>query len=302
MNYIANKILMIRPARFGYNSQTAESNAFQVKVDLSDDEVHLKALKEFDLMVEKLRSFGIEVVVVNDSKEPHTPDSIFPNNWFSTHFDGTLCLYPMEANARRYERNPNVIIEIKKNINLTRILDFSHYETENKFLEGTGSLILDHANKIAYASISSRTNEEVLDAWAKSLGFDVVKFHSFDENGTVIYHTNVMMCLGDKFAVICLESITAEKERELVRQSLHQSDRDFVEISFEQLNSFAGNMLLLQNVKEDKFLVMCEAARKSLTELQKTTLEKYAEIISFDIDIIEKCGGGSVRCMIAEIF
>jgi hypothetical protein len=293
---------MVRPVNFGYNPQTAESNAFQVKVDLSDEDVQSNALREFDAMVEKLRSLGVEVLVFDDTKEPYTPDSIFPNNWFSTHIDGTLCLYPMEAKARRFERNPQIIDEIKKNINLTRILDFSEYELQNKFLEGTGSLILDHENKIAYASISSRTNEEVLDDWAEALDFEVVKFHSFDENGKAIYHTNVIMCLGNKFTVICMESIADENEKRVLIETFHQTNKEIVEISFEQMSKFAGNMLLIQNSSEEKILVMSKTARNSLNEDQIIKLEKYAKLASFDIDIIEKCGGGSVRCMIAEIF
>jgi hypothetical protein len=302
MNYIASKILMIRPVKFGYNPQTAGSNAFQTEVDLSDEEVQSNALREFDSMIEKLKDLGIEVLIFNDTDEPHTPDSIFPNNWFSTHPDGTLCLYPMEAPARRLERNPKIISRIKNNISLTRILDFSEYEAQNKFLEGTGSLILDHENKIAYASISSRTNEEVLAVWAKKSGFTIVKFHSFDEDGKAVYHTNVLMCLGDKFAVICLESISDKSEKQMIARNLRRTDKEIIEISFEQMRSFAGNMILLQNKNGEKFIVMSETARKSLREDQIANLEKYAKPVSFDIEMIEKCGGGSVRCMIAEIF
>ncbi len=302
MSYIANKILMVRPASFGYNPQTAESNAFQVEVDLSDEEIQANTLREFDSMVTQLKENGIEVLVFEDTIEPYTPDSVFPNNWFSTHSDGTLCLYPMEAEARRFERNPKIISEIKENFAVAKVLDFSHHEKENKFLEGTGSLILDHGNKIAYACISSRTNEEVLNYWAKALDFEVIKFHSFDENGKAVYHTNVMMCLGDKFAVACLESITNENEREQFVHSLHQTNREIIEISFEQMNKFAGNMLLLQNKNTENILVMSQTAFESLDKYQIKKLKSHAKLLSFDIDIIEKCGGGSVRCMIAENF
>lgn len=302
MNYIADKILMIRPASFGYNPQTAESNKFQKKADLSDEEIQAKALREFDSMSEKLKELGIEVLIFEDTKEHHTPDSIFPNNWFSTHPGGTFCLYPMEAEARRFERNPQIVDKIKKEINRVQTLDLSDFEKQSKFLEGTGSLVLDHTNKIAYASISSRTNPQVLTNWANALGFRLVKFHSFDQNNAPIYHTNVMMCLGNDFAVICLQSIADKAERQTVIESLQTSGREIVEISFGQMENFAGNMLLLQNNSGEKILVMSKRAFESLHKKQIETLESHAEIASFDIDIIEQCGGGSVRCMIAEIF
>lgn len=302
MKTIADKILMVRPASFGYNPQTAESNAFQVEVDLSSEEIQANALREFDLMVEELRENGIEVLVFEDSENPYTPDAVFPNNWFSTHRDGTLCLYPMEAEARRFERNPQIINKLKKNFAVTRILDFTEFESQNKFLEGTGSLILDQENKIAYASISSRTDEYILEKWAKMLDFELFQFQSFDENGKAIYHTNVMMCLGDKFAVACLESISDENKKRFFHEKLHQTGKELIEISFEQMSSFAGNMLLLQNSDNEKILVMSKTAFESLNENQIEKLASYAKLLSFDIDIIEKCGGGSVRCMIAENF
>jgi hypothetical protein len=302
MNYIANKIIMVRPVRFGYNPQTAQSNAFQVEVDLTVEEIQAKAVAEFDAMAESLRETGIEVLVFEDTQDPFTPDSVFPNNWFSTHFDGTLCLYPMEAQARRLERSPVIISDLQRNFAVTRVLDFSDYEKTGKFLEGTGSLILDHQNRIAYACLSSRTNEELLANWATAMDFEVVKFHSFDEPGKAVYHTNVMMCLGVDFAVVCRESITDERERENFVNKLRQTGKEIIEISFEQMNSFAGNMLLLQNKKHEKFLLMSQTAFKSLNPNQIEKLETYANIKSFDIDIIEKCGGGSVRCMIAENF
>lgn len=302
MNYTAHKILMIRPANFGYNPQTAESNVFQEEVDLSREEIQQRALQEFDLMVKKLQAEGVEVLVFDDEAEPVTPDAIFPNNWFSTHFDGTLCLYPMEAEARRLEKDPRIIEEIKKQISLTRIIDLSEYETQNKFLEGTGSLVLDHENKIGYACISSRTNEEVLDAWAKVLGYEIVKFSATDENGKAIYHTNVMMCVGDKFAVVCLESVTNEVDKRTLTRNLERTNKEIIEISRSQMKKFAGNMLLLQNKTGEKNLVMSETARKSLDEMQIKIIESFAKIVSIKIDLIEKCGGGSVRCMMAEIF
>ncbi|MDQ3633017.1 MAG: arginine deiminase-related protein [Acidobacteriota bacterium] len=302
MSFIANKILMVRPAKFGFNPQTAESNAFQKEVDLTDEEIQENAVWEFDSMVNKLRENGIEVLICDDSKNPYTPDAVFPNNWFSTHAGGTLCLYPMEAEARRFERNPQIINKLKENFVVAKTLDFTEFENQNKFLEGTGSLVLDHENKIAYASISSRTNEDALKDWSNKLDFEIFKFRSFDRNGKAIYHTNVMMCLGDDFAVACLKSISEENEKRLFREKLYQTGKEIIEISFEQMNNFAGNMLLLQNKKTEKILVLSKTAFESLNKKQIEKLGSHAKLLSFDIDIIEKCGGGSVRCMIAEIF
>jgi hypothetical protein len=302
MSFIANKILMVRPAKFGFNPQTAESNAFQKEVDLTDEEIQENAVQEFDSMVNKLRENGIEVLICDDSENPYTPDAVFPNNWFSTHAGGTLCLYPMEAEARRFERNPQIINKLKENFVVAKTLDFTEFENQNKFLEGTGSLVLDHENKIAYASISSRTNEDALKDWSNKLDFEIFKFRSFDRNGKAIYHTNVMMCLGDDFAVACLKSISEENEKRLFREKLYQTGKEIIEISFEQMNNFAGNMLLLQNKKNEKILVLSKTAFESLNKKQIEKLGSHAKLLSFDIDIIEKCGGGSVRCMIAEIF
>lgn len=302
MGNIASKIVMIRPAAFGFNPQTAGSNFFQKESDLSVGEIQAKALQEFDRMVSGLRSLGIEVLVFDDKKEPNTPDAVFPNNWFSTHEDGTLCLYPMEAEARRMERDPEFISALEEEIQAKRKLDLSHSETEGLFLEGTGSLILDHSNKIAYACLSSRTNSRVLDSWAHLMKFKTIEFHAFDENRTAIYHTNVMMCLGDSFSVICLSSITDEKERSKVVKKLRSTGKEIIDISFEQMNSFAGNMLLLENQKGRKILAMSKRALESLDNSQIKKLEIYANLASFDIETIENCGGGSVRCMIAEIF
>lgn len=301
---IAQKILLVRPASFGYNRLTAESNAFQNRDFESADksEIQSLALHEFDALADGLKNLGIEVLIHDNAPEPYTPDAVFPNNWFSTHADGTFCLYPMMAEPRRLERSADIIENLKNRFGVAKILDFTHFEREEKFLEGTGSLILDHANRIAYASISPRTNESVLDFWANATDFEIVKFHASDENGLAIYHTNVMMCLGDKFAVICLESIKDTDERRRVVEKLEKSGREIVAICFRQMNEFAGNMLLLQNAAGEKFLVMSRRAFASLDAPQIESLEKYANLAAFDIPTIENCGGGSVRCMIAEIF
>ncbi len=302
MKHIANKILMIRPAAFGFNPQTAESNAFQQKVDLSDKEIQKKVLEEFDQMVSNLRKLGTDVLVFEDKKEPLTPDAIFPNNWFSTHAGGTLCLYPMEAETRRLERDPDIIEALGEHFKVKRTLDISHSENQGMFLEGTGSLILDHSNQIAYACLSSRTNPKALDTWAALMKFETVEFRAFDEKQNAIYHTNVMMCLGDDFAVVCLESISDNAEREKVIGSLKKTEKEIIAISFDQMNNFAGNMLLLKNNRDEKILVMSERALGSLGVNQRETLESKVKIAAFNIETIENCGGGSVRCMIAEIF
>jgi hypothetical protein len=302
MENIASKILMVRPAAFGFNPQTAESNSFQKEVNLTKEEIQINSLREFDWMVEKLRKLGIEVMVFDDKDEPHTPDAIFPNNWFSTHENGTLCLYPMESEARRLERDPDIISAIESEIGVNRKIDLSNSENEGMFLEGTGSLILDHENKVGYACLSSRTNPKILDTWAHLMKFKTVEFHAVDENGKPIYHTNVMMCLGDNFAVICLDSIPDGTERDSVIKSLKDTGKEIIDISLEQMNNFAGNMLLLKNKDSEKILVMSERAFDSLDKAQIEKLHPHAELASFNIETIEDCGGGSVRCMMAEIF
>lgn len=303
MDLVAGKILLVRPAAFGYNPQTAGSNVFQKESPLSREEIGRRARDEFDRVAAGLRRAGIEVVIFDDPAEPHTPDAVFPNNWFSTHPDGTLCLYPLEAPARRLERNPELIEFLQSKYEVSRVVDLSDYENENRFLEGTGSLVLDHKRRIAYAALSSRTDELVLDRWATELGFGVIKFRSFDRRRRLpVYHTNVLMCLGERFAVVCLESITDEREKAAVTKSLRAGGREIIRISAGQMENFAGNMLLLTNGDGEKKLIMSARARNSLTAEQEQKLSEYAGLVSFDIDLIETCGGGSVRCMIAEIF
>jgi hypothetical protein len=240
-------------------------------------------------------------MVIEDTPEPFTPDSIFPNNWISMHHSGKVVLYPMEAPNRREERRRDILDKIKQNYDLNVVLDFTHFEEENKFLEGTGSLVLDRMHRIAFACISSRTNPDVLAAWKKQMNYDLVTFNAFDQNQHPIYHTNVVMCMGDTFCVICLESISDLDERLLIKQKLESLGKEVIEIGLGQMNEFAGNMLLLKNKAEKKFLVMSDRAFKSLTKYQIEILEDYAEIIHPDLGIIETYGGGSARCMIAEI-
>lgn len=293
-------LLMIRPASFGFNEQTAESNAFQQK-DAGLQQVQQKALQEFDNFVEILRGKGVDVTVVNDTAQPQKPDAIFPNNWVSFHDNGDVLLYPMQAPNRRYERNESIVRQLEDRFKVNHIIDLSRFELENKFLEGTGSMVLDRENKLAYACLSPRTNAEVLLAFCHQLGYTPVAFNANDTEGKAIYHTNVMMCVGSKFAVICLDSISDDKEKEAVIISLENTGKEIIAISYEQMNQFAGNMLEVKNTDGGSLLVMSKSAHQSLTQEQVLALEKYTEILWADITTIETIGGGSARCMLAEI-
>lgn len=299
-----NTVLMIEPVAFGYNAQTAENNYFQVEQKGADTQS--KALIEFNNFVEKLRNKGINVIAVKDTMEPHTPDSIFPNNWVSFHKDGKVVLYPMFAPNRRAERRMDILEILKNNgFEITEIDDFTASENENKFLEGTGSMIFDHDNKIAYGSVSLRLDEELFKEFCAKYGFTPVVFHSYQNAGDQrlpIYHTNVMMCVADQFVVICLDCIDDELEREKVQEVIKSSGKEIIEISEDQLQQFAGNMLQVNNSEGKKFLVMSETAYKSLTPEQIQNIEKYCEIIYSELDTIEINGGGSARCMLAEVF
>lgn len=299
-----SNILMIRPVNFAFNLQTAESNAFQdtdsqaLDVTITQE----NALREFDVMVSQLRAIGVNVIVYDDTPKPYTPDSIFPNNWVSFHHSGKVCLYPMQAENRRLERRTDIIEELSANYHVEKIIDLTSFEQEGKFLEGTGSLVLDRMHRIAYACLSPRTNEEVLTAWEEQMnGYKIVKFRAVDANEKEIYHTNVMMCIGDNFAVVCLQSIADLDERLMVKESLESTGKNVIEITLDQMNEFAGNMLLVTNQKEHRILVMSTRAYDSLTADQKKLLEEYADIAHFDLNIIETCGGGSARCMMAEV-
>lgn len=299
-----NTVLMIEPVAFGYNAQTAENNYFQVEQKGADTQS--KALVEFNNFVEKLRNKGINVIAAKDTLEPHTPDSIFPNNWVSFHKDGKVVLYPMFAPNRRAERRMDILEIIKsKGFEITEIDDFTASENENKFLEGTGSMIFDHDNKIAYGSVSLRMDEELFKEFCAKYGFTPVVFHSYQNAGDrrlPIYHTNVMMCVADKFVVICLDCIDDELEREKVQEIIKSSGKEIIEISEDQLQQFAGNMLQVNNSEGKKFLVMSQTAYQSLTPEQINSIEKYCEIIYSDLNTIEINGGGSARCMLAEVF
>ena len=346
-----DKVLMIRPVRFSYNSQTAVNNAFQ-ESGIPEELSQRQALKEFDAYVEMLRNEGIEVMVVEDTATPHTPDSIFPNNWLSLHSAEELAegasnlpgfahpgsaapdtaalgtaapstanpgsaapcsrvvvLYPMFAENRRAERRQDIIEAltgaVAPSCASAALLDLTSYEKRNLFLEGTGSLILDRNEHLAYACQSPRTCEEVLEEWSSKMGYDYFLFHAEDMNGNPIYHTNVMMSVGEQLAVVCLDAITDIEERMSLIELLEESDKEIVEISLEQMNEFAGNMLQLHTVKEGELkyiMVMSARAKDSLDQDQIEAIEKYCKIVAPDLEFIERNGGGSARCMLAEIF
>lgn len=297
-------VLMIEPIAFGFNEETAKNNYFQSEQKGFD--IQFKALSEFKMFVEKLRNKGINVITIKDTLDPHTPDSIFPNNWVSFHKDGKVVLYPMFASNRRVERRDDIIETIKEQgFEVAEIDDWSFPETQGHFLEGTGSMIFDHDNKIAYGSVSLRLDENLFREFCEKYGFTPVVFHSFQtvgEERLPIYHTNVMMCVADKFVVICLDCIDDELERTKVIEALKNSGKEIIEISEEQMQQFAGNMLQVQNKEGKKFLVMSETAYKSLLPEQISAIEKYSEIIYSDLNTIEVNGGGSARCMLAEVF
>lgn len=295
-------VLMIEPVAFGYNEQTAVNNYFQVQ---QEGNVQEKALREFNSFVEKLRSKGITVITIKDTISPKTPDSIFPNNWVSFHRDGKVVLYPMFAENRRLERRQDILEQIKSQFKVEEIIDYSASERDKRFLEGTGSMIFDHDNKIAYGSVSLRLDEDLFRKFCAEFGFRPVVFHSYQTAGEErlpIYHTNVMMCVADKFVVICLDCIDDELEREKVIETIKNSGKELIEISEEQMQNFAGNMLQVHNNSGEKFLVMSRSAYKSLKPEQVSTIEKYSEIIYSDLETIETNGGGSARCMLAEVF
>lgn len=296
-----SSILMVVPNNFTYNPESAESNPFMHDIPL--DSVTEYAIAEFHNAVNILRGHGIEVHVVEDTPEPNTPDAVFPNNWFSTHSDCTLVLYPMCAPSRRDERKRSVLDTIKANFAYTRCVDLTYYEQDSLFLEGTGSMVLDRINKVAYACLSPRTSTEVFDDFCSRMGYKAVTFHSVDGNGESIYHTNVMMAVCTDVAILCEQSIPDKQELEMVKDELLKSGKKIVDISLSQMTQFAGNMLELHDKNGKVFIVMSETARKSLSDDQIGEITfNGTEIISIDIPIIEIVGGGSIRCMMAELY
>ncbi|HQS23256.1 MAG: amidinotransferase [Sphingobacteriia bacterium 24-36-13] len=293
-------LLMIQPVHFSFNAETAVNNSFQNKSDQSN--VQEKARQEFEQFISILRAHDIDVTVVEDTPDPHTPDSIFPNNWISFHEDGSICLYPMFATNRRLERKPSVLNSIQEKFLIVHTNDFTSNEKNELFLEGTGSMVLDREKKIAYACLSPRTNTQVFNEFCNTMQYKGVSFVAVDAAGAPIYHTNVMMCVADDYVVICLDSIKDSNEHQLVKQSIINSGKIIVEIDFNQMNHFAGNMLQVHNTRGEKFLVMSSQAFHALTPKQIETITAFNKIIHSDITTIETNGGGSARCMMAEIF
>ena len=294
---------MIRPVRFGFNEETAASNDFQREsfAEQTKGTAQQTAREEFELMIDQLQKAGVELHIFDDTGEVDRPDAVFSNNWVSFHQSGKVVLYPMMAENRRLERRIDIIDALAGNFNVEEVIDLTHFEAQGKFLEGTGSMVFDRRYKIAYACLSPRTHREVLDAFAQALGYEIIAFSASDENDKPIYHTNVLMCIGDIFAVVCLEAIKDPDERQMVRSVLEETHKDVIEISLEQMRHFAGNMLMVRNRKGDKFLVMSTQAYESLTPRQKDLLDDYARLLHTDLSVIEGNGGGSARCMMTEI-
>ena len=307
MNQTTNSILMIRPVAFRMNEQTAVNNYYQKVIDgLLPATVNAKAQQEFDAFVAKLKSVGVDVIVVEDTLNPDTPDSIFPNNWISFHENGDISLFPMFAENRRLERREDILdILEEKGFIIENIMDYTSAEEDNFFLEGTGSILLDRANGKAYCALSSRADEELFIEFCEDFDLNPIIFEAFQTvNGErkLIYHTNVMMCIGETYAVICADSIDDKKERKMVIDSLKGDDKEVIYLTEDQVNNFAGNMLEVKGANDRRYLVMSSAAYKSLTKKQIAQLEEHVTILSSSLDTIEACGGGSARCMMAEIF
>ncbi|MBC9795604.1 citrulline utilization hydrolase CtlX [Sinomicrobium weinanense] len=304
---ITNTILMIRPVNFRMNEQTAVNNYYQKVLDeLLPETVQARAREEFDAFVEKLKAAGVNVIVVEDTREPDTPDSIFPNNWISFHENATVALYPMFAENRRLERREEVLEAVEQQgFKIDSIVDYTSAEDDGVFLEGTGSMILDRVNRKAYCALSPRADEELFIEFCENFEYTPVVFTAWqtvEGARKAIYHTNVMMCVAEDFAVICLDAIDDKKERKNVIKHLKEDGKEIIAISEAQVNSFAGNMLQVAGKQDKKYLVMSDAAHKSLSPEQKKAIEKYCDILSSPLDVIEACGGGSARCMMAEVF
>lgn len=307
MSQTTNSILMIRPINFRMNEQTAVNNYYQKVLDnILPSSVNAKAQKEFDAYVEKLKSFGVHVIVISDEENTDTPDSIFPNNWISFHENGTVGLYPMFAKNRRLERREDILDKLEEEgFIIKTTIDYSDAEKHDVFLEGTGSLLLDRINRKAYCALSPRADEDLLLEFCEDFEYTPVIFNAnqtVNSKREAIYHTNVMMCLAETFAVICLRSIDDKKERKNVLKHLKEDGKKVIEISEEQVDSFAGNMLQVRGKDNELFLVMSQAAHDSLTTSQIAQINNHCKIISSSLDTIEACGGGSARCMMAEVF
>jgi hypothetical protein len=307
MHQTTTTILMIRPFNFRMNEQTAVNNYYQKRIEnIFPASVNAKAQKEFDTYVEKLRNFGINVIVVSDTNEFDTPDALFPNNWISFHKEGTVALYPMFAENRRLERREDVLVQLEeKGFLIDNVVDYTSAEEEGFFLEGTGSMVLDRVNNKAYCALSPRADEELFIEFCEDFEYTPVIFNA---NQTVnnkrerIYHTNVMMCVAETFVVICLSSVDDKTERKNLLKHFKEDGKKVIDITEEQVNNFAGNMLQVRGKEDERFLIMSDAALNSLTQSQKAQITNHCRIISSSLETIEICGGGSARCMMAEVF
>lgn len=293
-------LLMIRPVNFGFNAETAVNNSFQVAEE--GQEVQEKARAEFEYLLQLLTANDIDVTVMDDTPLPFTPDAVFPNNWISFHEGGIICLYPMFAPNRRQERKPGLIAALQKKFNTTSIIDFTAHEKHNRFLEGTGSMVLDRRFHIAYACLSPRTTTDVLDEFCRTMHFTPVVFNASDDTGSPIYHTNVMMCVTEQYVVICLESIPDSRQKKHIISTIEASGKEIIPITMKQMKDFAGNMLQVINKAGNAFVIMSSRAYQSLTETHVLKLEKYNKILHAPLYTIERNGGGSARCMIAEVY
>lgn len=306
MQQTTNTILMIRPISFRMNEQTAVNNYYQEELDLKNSLINKKAQQEFDTYVAKLKKFGVQVVVISDNEEFDTPDSIFPNNWNSFHADGTVGIYPMFAENRRLERREDVLVTLEEEgFIIENIVDYTAAEEEEVFLEGTGSMILDRENKKAYCALSPRADEDLFIEFCEDFEYFPIIFtanQTVNEKRVAIYHTNVMMCIAETFAIICLASIDDKKERKNVIKHLKENKKQIIDITEDQVTNFAGNMLQVRGKDNERFLIMSQAAFDCLTEYQKREINKHCKIISSSLNTIETCGGGSARCMMAEVF
>jgi len=300
---LTSAVLMIRPKRFESNPLTAESNRFQSSQSVSPEQLQSSAANEFEAIADALSAKGVTVIRFDDTAEPHTPDSIFPNNWVSFHGDGTVVLYPMEAVNRRTERRRDIIDSLSRDygFQVSEIIDLSSHEKDGHYLEGTGSMVLDRVNRIAYACLSSRTHLDVLGEFAQRMNYEIIAFDAVDRNGTSIYHTNVLMNVGESLAVICADAIPRAEQRDAVLQRLAETRHEIVMLTYEQLDTFVGNMLELQTADGERLTVMSSRARASLTDEQVRKIEQHSTIVDTDIDTIEDSSGGSARCMLAEI-
>lgn len=297
-------LFMVRPAHFGSNAETAVSNVFQQLTDRPAASLEIEALAEFDGMVQDLRAAGVRLIVIDDTGEPRKPDAIFPNNWVTTHASGNTFLFPLEAPGRRAERRMDIIrtLSAEHGFTVRKIVDLSVHESEGKFLEGTGSMVLDRVNRIAYAARSTRTHPELLGVFAREAGYEAVAFDTLDSGGRPIYHTNVMLAIGSQFVMICAAAICDARRRAAIIERLAGAGREVIEITMQQMTAFAGNLLEVQGEDGAPLIVLSKTAHAALTAGQRTALQAHGKLLPIAVDTIERVGGGSVRCMLAEIF